>query len=351
MPTLRYVIVAWLLFAQAVVVERATAQGTQGAESKPGVHLVLQLDVAEVRAHWLGSLRDEIRSRLREAKIGIGRLVVTDNVVQLRLANPADGDAALKLLGDLAPAAAEGLYERLLGPVLGARGSDVAITRGESGNIAIAPTEVGLERRARAAVDDAVAIAGRRLEGMGITASATRRGRDQIGVHAPALQDAAALKLLLTKPGRLGFHEVHATVTAEKAREVRVPPGYKIYSSAWGDLLLREAPEMRGSDLLDAQAAFDQRTNEPVISFRFNALGTRAFGKFTAERVGQPFAIVLDDVVLSAPVIREPILGGSGQVSGSFTVVEAGQLAVQLRAGALPGSLSVVEERVVPAGR
>jgi len=141
-------------------------------------------------------------------------------------------------------------------------------------------------------------------------------------------------------------------ISAEEARQGRVPVGFKSYSAPPGEaLLLREIPVVRGNDLVDAQATFDQRTNEPVITFRFNNAGARTFARYTAENVGRPFAIVLDDVVLSTPAIREPILGGSGQVSGKFTVEAAKQLAVQLRAGALPAKLAVVEERVVPAGR
>ena len=141
-------------------------------------------------------------------------------------------------------------------------------------------------------------------------------------------------------------------ISAEEARQGRVPVGFKSYSAPPGEaLLLREIPVVRGNDLVDAQATFDQRTNEPVITFRFNNTGARTFTRYTAENVGRAFAIVLDDVVLSSPVIREPILGGSGQVSGNFTVETAKQLAVQLRAGALPAKLAVVEERVVPLGR
>ena len=194
-------------------------------------------------------------------------------------------------------------------------------------------------------------IAGRRLEGMGVAATAVRQAPDRIHVHAPSLQETPALKELLTKRARLGFHEVHPTTSPEQARQGRIPVGFKIYSAPPSELLLRESPTIRGSDLADAQAAFDKRTNEPVISFRFNKTGAHAFSRFTAENVGRPFAIVLDDVVLSAPVIREPVLGGSGQVSGNFTVQDANQLAVQLRAGTLPAKLEVVEERVVPAGR
>ena len=210
------------------------------------------------------------------------------------------------------------------GLVRGSATSDVAVAKGEGGNITITPTEAGLERRMNAALDNAVVIAVRRLEGMGVAATAVRQGRDRIHVHASALQDTSALKELLTKPARLGFHEV---ISAEEARQGRVPVGFKSYAAPPGEsLLLRELPVVRGSDLADAQAAFDQRTNEPVITFRFNNAAARAFARYTAENVGRPFAIVLDDVVLSSPVIREPILGGSGQVSGNFTVEATKQL-------------------------
>jgi preprotein translocase subunit SecD len=105
-----------------------------------------------------------------------------------------------------------------------------------------------------------------------------------------------------------------------------------------------------GGDLTDAQPGFDQRTNEPIVSFRFNTSGARKFAEVTQQNVGKPFAIVLDNQVISAPVIREPILGGSGQISGSFTVQSANDLAILLRAGALPAPLTIIEERTVGPG-
>src|SRR5581483_3300429 len=105
-----------------------------------------------------------------------------------------------------------------------------------------------------------------------------------------------------------------------------------------------------GADLTDAQAGFDQRTGEPVVNFRFDTAGARRFAQVTQENVGRPFAIVLDNKVISAPVIREPILGGSGQISGSFTVQQANDLAILLRAGALPAPLTVIEQRTVGPG-
>jgi protein-export membrane protein SecD len=350
MRILRLIAAASVISACALITDSARAQGSD-AMSKPGAHLVLLLDAAEVRAYWLSSMRDEIRSRLRQAKIGFGGVGVADNMVQVRLGKPEDADAAVKALAYLAPAATRGVLEKLLNLMGGAPGSDVAIAKGEGGNLTVTPSKAGFERRTSAALDDAVAIAGRRLEGMGISASVTREGLDRIHVHAPAVQDTTALKELLTKPARLGFHEVHASISAEQARQERIPAGFKIYSAPPGELLLREIPVLRGSDLTDAHPAFDQRTNDPVISFRFNSVGAHTFSRFTADNVGRPFAIVLDDVVLSAPVIREPILGGAGQVSGNFTIAEAQHLAVQLRAGALPAKLIVVEERVVPPDR
>src|SRR5207245_11464013 len=102
---------------------------------------------------------------------------------------------------------------------------------------------------------------------------------------------------------------------------------------------------LTGRDLVDAQASFDQRTNEPVISFRFNADGARRFAQVTQENVGKPFAIVIDNEVMSAPVIREPILGGSGQISGAFTVEQANDMALMLRAGELPGKMTLLQAR------
>ena len=122
-------------------------------------------------------------------------------------------------------------------------------------------------------------------------------------------------------------------MSVEEGRQ-RPPAGYKVYQSEdkeEGAQLLRETPVVRGDELVDAQPGFDQRTNEPIITFRFNNAGARKFGNFTKDHVNRPFAIVLDDKVISAPVIREPILGGSGQISGNFTVETATQLAIQLQ--------------------
>jgi preprotein translocase subunit SecD len=177
-----------------------------------------------------------------------------------------------------------------------------------------------------------------------------RQGTDRILVQFPGLQDTKQLKDLIGQTAKLTFHSVHPDISAEEAKQTRTPVGYKVYPSTEADgrsYVLQETPVVSGEDLVDAQPGFDSRTNEPIISFRFNQSGARKFGTFTKDNVGSPFAIVLDNKVLSAPVIREPILGGSGQISGSFTVDSASTLAVQLRSGALPTKLTIVEERTV----
>jgi len=351
MRTLRLLVTAALAVVFMLIANGAWAQDGSEAMSRAGAHLVLSLDADEVRAYWLTSMRDEIRGRLREAKVGFGGLALVDNALQVRLSKPEDAEAALRALGDLAPAAPIGMLERFLAVMRGSLGSDIRVAKGEGGSITIAPTERGLERRTSAALDNTLAIVTRRLDEIGLAASAVRRGRDQIYVHAPGLQDTSALKDLLTKPARLGFHEVHAAIGVEQARQGRMPTGFRIYRATSGELLLREIPIMQGSDLADAHAAIDQRTNEPIITFRFNNTGAHAFARYTAEHIGWPFAIVLDDLVLSAPVIREPILGGTGQISGNFTMDDARRIAVQLRSGTLPAKLAVVMERVVPAAQ
>ena len=127
-----------------------------------------------------------------------------------------------------------------------------------------------------------------------------------------------------------------------------MPPQTEIVQDQKGTAyLVEQRVSMSGDTLIDAQAGFDQRTNEPIVSFRFNTVGAREFARMTGEKVGMPMAVVLDGVVLAAPIIREPILGGSGQISGNFTVESANDLAMLLRSGALPAPLTIIEERTL----
>jgi len=314
-----------------------------GLDLRGGAHLLLSMETEDVRKDWLETLRDDARNRLRNGKIATSGLGIASRAVQIRLAKPEDADAAMKEL--------RGMVQPIGSALIGTSSNDIDIQRGEGGVITITPTEPGLQQRISNAVGAAIETVRRRVDAMGTAeANIVRQGTSRILVQVPGLQDTSELKKLLGETARLSFHEVHASMTAEEARQTRVPAGYRIYESGASDegaQLLRETPVVRGDELVDAQPAFDQQTNEPIISFRFNNSGARKFGSFTRANVGRPFAIVLDDKVISAPVIRDQILGGSGQISGSFSVETANKLAIQLRSGALPAKLTIVEERTV----
>jgi preprotein translocase subunit SecD len=185
--------------------------------------------------------------------------------------------------------------------------------------------------------------------------SIQRQGLDRVLVQVPGLQDPSRLKELLGKTAKLTFRMVDLSTTPEQAQQQgRVPPDSEILPGSKSEnrqpYLIEKRVVVSGEDLTDAQPGFDQRSSEPIVSFRFNTSGGRKFAQATQENVGRPFAIVLDNEVISAPVIREPILGGSGQISGSFTVEQANDLAILLRAGALPAPLTIIEERTVGPG-
>ena len=213
--------------------------------------------------------------------------------------------------------------------MLGTSVTDLEVTKARRRrDHASRPTEPGLQHRISSAVSAAIETVRRRVDAMGTTEpNIVRQGSARILVQVPGLQDTAQLKELIGKTARLSFHEVHPAMSAEEARQTRAPAGYKVYESD-DQRGGRPAPATRrrwcaATSWSTPSPAFDQRTNEPIITFRFNNSGARKFGNFTKDHVNRPFAIVLDDKVISAPVIREPILGGSGQISGSFTVETA----------------------------
>ncbi len=321
-----------------------------GLDLQGGAQLLLAMDSEQIRKDWLGHVKEDARKALRDAKIGFSAIGVQSDQVQVKLVKPEDDAEAMKELKKLSQTVGNAL--------LGSSGSDLDLARGtEPGTFTITPTEVGVRARIASGITASIETINRRINALGTAeASVVQQGRDRILIQYPGLSDTGPLKELIGKTAKLTFHEVHPTVSAEEAKSTRVPLGYKIYESGEkgpyaqaGGHVLAETPVVDGTDLVDAQPGFDQRTNEPIISFRFNTSGARKFGQFTKAHVGEPFAIVLDDKVISAPVIREAILGGTGQISGSFTVESANNLAIQLRSGALPAKLTIVEERTVGA--
>ncbi|MEZ5774326.1 MAG: protein translocase subunit SecD [Hyphomicrobiaceae bacterium] len=316
-----------------------------GLDLRGGSYLLLRADVDGLKDTWLKNLEADVRKLLRAEKIGYSALGRAGGGVRVRLLKPEDKDRALTAL--------KTLVEQVGGSVFTGQVSyNLSITEESDGSILVSPTEAALTERVRSGMTALIETVRRRIDQLGTKEPLVQRqGFDRIVVQVPGFDDPKQLKDVLDKTAKLSFHEVDLSMTPSEARERGVPPGSRIYPSTdgTGDYLLKENEVVAGDELVDAQPSFDGQTSEPVVSFRFNTSGARKFGKFTQEHVDLPFAIVLDDKVISAPRIISPILGGSGQITGHFTVESANNLAILLRSGALPTSLTIEEERTVGA--
>src|SRR5215813_3076746 len=323
----------------------AQRQIVLGLDLQGGSHILLEVDSNAVRKEKLQGLLDDVRRSLREARIPYTGLAVRGDQVEVRVSTQQQ--QALAKLRELS---------QPLGGLLSATGQrSLDITEAGGGLIQLRPTEAALTERIRQAVEQSIQIVDRRVNELGtVEPSIQRQGVDRILVQVPGLQDPTRLKELLGKTAKLTFRLVDVTGSPEEALQGRPPPESELlYGTAKEGkqpYLIKKQVMVSGEDLTDAQPGFDQRTSEPIVTFRFNNNGARRFAQVTQENVGRPFAIVLDNEVISAPVIREPILGGSGQISGSFTVEQANDLAILLRAGALPAPLTIIEERTVGPG-
>jgi preprotein translocase subunit SecD len=315
-----------------------------GLDLQGGSHILLEVDSNAVRKERAETLRDDVRRVLRDARVGYSNLAIQNLTVQVRIREEADVPEALRRLRELSAP---------LGGFLSGTGQrDIEVNDTGGGLVTLTVTPGGITQRIRQAVDQSIEIVRRRVDELGtVEPLIQRQGDDRILVQVPGLQDPSRLKALLGKTAKLAFRLVDLTMTPQQALESRPPSESELlYSRDKQPYVIERRVMVSGEDLVDAQPGFDQRTHEPIVSFRFNNAGGRRFAQATQENVGKPFAIVLDNEVVSAPVIREPILGGSGQISGNFTVQQANDLAILLRAGALPAPLTIIEERTVGPG-
>src|SRR5471032_1555982 len=317
-----------------------------GLDLQGGSYLLLEVDSNYVKKEKLDQVRDDTRRVLREAKVGYTGLNVRSDTVEVRITKDTDLPTALAKLRELS---------QPLGGLLGTNGQrSLEVADAGGGLIRLTVPQAAITDRIRQSVEQSIQIVERRVNELGtVEPLIQRQGTDRILVQVPGLQAPTRLKELLGKTAKLDFRMVDQTIPVEQAMQGRVPPDDEILNSATlpkTPYLIEKRVVVSGGDLTDAQPGFDQRTSEPIVTFRFNTSGARKFAQATQENVGKPFAIVLDNEVISAPVIREPILGGSGQISGSFTVQSANDLSILLRAGALPAPLTIIEERTVGPG-
>jgi preprotein translocase subunit SecD len=327
----------WPLWAQRHLVLGLDLQG--------GSYLLLEVDSNYVKKEKLDQIRDDVRRVLREARIGFtGGITVRNDAVEARISKDTDLPVALSKLRDLS---------QPLGGLLGSNGQrSLEVTDAGNGTIRLTVPQAAITDRIRQTIEQSIQIVEKRVNELGtVEPVIQRQGTDRILVQVPGLQDPTRLKELLGKTAKMEFRMVDEAVPPDAALQGKIPPDDELLSEVTGQkLVIKKQILVSGGDLSDAQTSFDQRTSEPVVSFKFNSAGARKFATATTENVGQRFAIVLDNQVISAPVIREPIIGGQGQISGSFTVQSANDLAILLRAGALPAPLTVIEERTVGPG-
>ena len=315
-------------------------QVTLGLDLRGGSQLLLEIDGDALLKGRLNALSEAADTALHAAGIpaagaGVAAGAVT---VTVRLKDPAQASDAQRTLSALASPVATRLG------VDGPPALEIAVER--DGVISLRPTAADMIARGDRAADQTLEIVRRRIDQAGIVEpTVMRQGANRILVQLPGIQDPARIKQLLGSTARLTFHMVaDPQATTDAGGTLRLP----LEGSSDG-IRIRQRVILEGERLSDASASFDQRTGEPIVQFRFDSQGGKRFAEITRANVGKPFAIVLDGRVLSAPVIREAITGGAGQISGSFTTQGARDLAVLLRAGALPAPLQVLEERTVGA--
>ncbi|HEV7254539.1 MAG TPA: protein translocase subunit SecDF [Mesorhizobium sp.] len=322
----------------------AEKQMVLGLDLQGGSHILLALDRQDLIDERLQTTRDDIRTLLRDARIGYTGLSGSGRSVQVRARDAGQVEAARTALAPLTEPVSAGLFG---GGVI----QELILEEPEPGLLRFTLTDEGINYRVSTTVTQSIEVVGRRVNELGtVEPIIQRQGLDRILVQVPGLEDPERLKDLLGQTAKLTFQLVDTSMPVEEALNGRPPAGSTVlYSNDDPPVpyIIEDRVIVSGENLVDAQAGFDQQTNEPVVNFRFDGRGATRFGQVTQANVGRPFAIILDNQVISAPVIRQPILGGSGQISGNFTAQTANDLAVLLRAGALPADLNIVEERTV----
>jgi SecD/SecF fusion protein len=317
-----------------------------GLDLQGGSHLLLQVNEEGIVSERLQSLRRDVRNTLANEN-GIGNLISTDaatNSLTVELTDPAQKPAAITAVQALQNTISNGMIA--VGGV-----NELAFGETPDGKLTVTLTPEGIEQRTSALVAQSIEVIRNRIDELGTTEpSIQRQGTNRILVQVPGFGDSTRLKNIISQTARLTFHMVYPGLTAQQAQAQGLPAGTMVLPSQdGGEELLYEDVALGGESLVDAQPSYDQQRALPVVSFRFDTRGAVAFGQITSANVGQRFAIVLDNQVITAPVIQQPITGGTGQISGNFTTASANDLAVLLRAGALPASLDIVEERTVDA--
>jgi preprotein translocase subunit SecD len=310
-----------------------------GLDLSGGSHILLEADTADVAKQRLAQMEETVRAEMRRQtpKIDIGDISTSGNRLSFLVRDIAQLDAAVERVRTLTQPTG----------MTGQRDWNVAVV--DSTRIVLTPTDTGLAAATESAMDVATEVVRKRIDELGTKEpTIIRQGKDRIVVQVPGLQNPEALKALLGRTAKLEFKLVDLTADPAQVAQGRAPTGSQVLPQVdGGNIAVQRRVMVSGDQLIDAKQTYNQQDNSPVVSITFDGQGGRKFARVTQENVGKPFAIILDNQVISAPRINEPILGGQAQISGNFTVESANQLAIALRSGKLPVALKVIEERTV----
>jgi preprotein translocase subunit SecD len=312
-----------------------------GLDLAGGSHILLEADTSQLAETRLEALEDSVRSAMRrtEPRIAIDDVSRSNGQLSFTVTEPSQIDAAREAL--LA----------VTSNTTGGRDWNIGVNDGN--RIILTPAGAGNETALNQAMDTAKDVIDRRINALGtLEPTIIRQGDNRIVVQVPGLDDPAALKELIGKTAKLEFKLVDEQADPDQTAQGKARVGSQVLpypSNPTGlpNIAVRRLGGIAGDKLVKADPTFDQQTNEPAVTIQFDGEGGQKFARMTQQNTNKLFAIILDGQVISAPQIKEPIFGGISQISGSFTVESANQLAIALRSGALPVDLKIVEERSV----
>ena len=309
-----------------------------GLDLAGGSQLLYEADTTSQNRQRLETVEDGIRAETRRNNIEIAEVSTADNQLTFAVTNPAQRDQALQIARTQAG-----------GGGMTGQSPEWDVSTAEPNRVVMRPNAAGQAEAIKNDMATAREVIDRRINSLGtLEPTIIQQGAERILVQVPGLQDPEAVKSLIGKTARLEFKEVPAEQpSAEVLASGRAPPGLQFLPLRdGGSIAVRRRALITGDEIVSAQQSFDEQ-GQPDVALTFDSGGGTKFAKHTRQNVGQRFAIILDNVVLSAPSIRDAILGGRASISGGFTVEEANELAISLRSGSLPIDLKVVEERTV----
>ena len=308
-----------------------------GLDLAGGSQMLLEAEIGDVARQRVEAMEDLMRVEMRRSGIQIAEVSTADNRLSFVVRDPAKvAEATQKVREQIQPGAFGGTREWEM--------------EADGPRIVLRPTDSGLSQAIDEAMGDARVVIDRRINALGtLEPTIIRQGRRRILVQVPGLEDPEQLRQLIGRTARLEFKMVDHNATQEQIQSGRAPVGSQILpTSEGGRIAVYRRALINGDMIANAQQSYDQQDNSPNVTLSFDNTGSRRFARATQENVGKSFAIILDNVVISAPTIREPILGGSASISGGgFTTQTANDLAISLRSGRLPVELHIVEERSV----